>query len=49
VPTSSNSQTTKSDRCAEQNRALRMLAASPNGATEAIMLAHGSPSRPWAA
>jgi hypothetical protein len=26
---------------AERNRALRLLAAAPNGATEAIMLAHG--------
>jgi hypothetical protein len=26
---------------AEQHRALRLLAAAPNGATEAIMLAHG--------
>jgi hypothetical protein len=41
VPTSLNSEATKSDHGAERNRALRMLAGSPNGATEAIMLAHG--------
>jgi hypothetical protein len=28
-----------------RRRALELLAASPDGATEAIMLAHGSPSR----
>jgi hypothetical protein len=31
----------KGGRGAEQNRALRMLAGSPLGYTEAIMLAHG--------
>jgi hypothetical protein len=31
----------KGGRGAEQNRALRMLAGSPLGCTEAIMLAHG--------
>jgi hypothetical protein len=41
VPTSLNSETAKSDRGAEQNRALRTLAGRPNGASEAIMLAHG--------
>jgi hypothetical protein len=41
VPTSLNSGATKSNHGAERNRALRMLAASPNGATEAIMLAPG--------
>jgi hypothetical protein len=30
-------------RRAEQNRALRLLAGSPHGCTEAIMLAHGFP------
>ena len=31
----------KGGRGAEQNRALRLLAGSPHGCTEAIMLAHG--------
>jgi hypothetical protein len=31
----------KGGRAAEQNRALRLLAGSPHGCTEAIMLAHG--------
>jgi hypothetical protein len=31
----------KDGRGAEQNRALRLLAGSPHGCTEAIMLAHG--------
>jgi hypothetical protein len=31
----------KGGRGTELNRALRLLAGSPNGATEAIMLAHG--------